>query len=133
MLSCEELSTGYREGLRKGNWRELNLLDKAFFRASLWYTKHRGSIVNASLVEKLSSLVEKLKEAKGMQIFERRLKKARELFGKIEEMSVFTWMPQLKYWLKDPDLYLLARNDALKLGGIRVRTVTHDKRTSGRR
>ena len=98
------LSATFRKGLRNGNWRKLNFLDKALVRASLWYAKHRGSIVNTSLVEKLSALTEKLKETKGMRIFKRGFKKAAEMLDKGEEEGrIFTWAPQLKRWLRDPD------------------------------
>ena len=56
------LLASFRKGLRNGNWKYLNPFDKALFRASLWYAKHRGSIVNASRVKKLAALVEKLKD-----------------------------------------------------------------------
>ena len=102
-MAYEELLANFRKGLRNGNWRKLNFLDKALFRASLWYAKHRGSIVNTSLAEKLSALIEKLKETKGMKIFNRGFEKARELLNKYEENGVFTWASQLKHWLKDPD------------------------------
>jgi hypothetical protein len=109
-ITYADLFTSFRKGLRNGNWRHVNRLDKALFRASLWYLKQRskrdgnGSIVNALLVEKLSALAEKLKETKGMRIFERGLKKAVKLLEKSEEgEGVFTWAPQLKYWLRDPD------------------------------
>lgn len=69
----------------------------------MWYVKHGGSIVNEMLVENLSSLVERLKETKGMRIFKRGFEKALEMLNKSEEGGVFTWAPQLKYWLKDPD------------------------------
>jgi len=103
MLSHEELLTNFKKSLRNGNWRHLNPLDKALYRASLWYAKHRGSIVNAALVEKLQGIVERLKETNGRRIFEKGFKKARELLGKIEENGIFTWAPQLKHWLKDHD------------------------------
>ena len=97
----------FRKSLRNGNWRYLNPLDKALYRASLWYAKRRGSIVNASLVEKLLGLVERLKETKGMKIFRRGFKKAVEMLEKGEEQGqeqgVFKWAPQLKNWLRDPD------------------------------
>jgi hypothetical protein len=102
VLSYEEILTSFKKGLRNGNWRKLNFLDKALFRASLWYAKYRGSIVSASLVEKLLALAERLKETKGMRIFKRGFKKAVELLKKGEE-EVFAWAPQLKGWLKDPD------------------------------
>ena len=45
------LNATFRKGLRSGNWRKLNFLDKALYRASLWYAKHR-CIINGMLVEK---------------------------------------------------------------------------------
>jgi hypothetical protein len=103
MLSYEELYMSFRKGLRNGNWRKLNFLDKALYRASLWYTKRLGGIVNETLMKKLLGLVERLEETKGMRIFKRGFKKALEAFKKYEENGVFSWAPQLKNWLKDPD------------------------------
>ena len=103
-MTYADLSASFKKGLRNGNWKRLNLLERALFRALLWYAKHRGSIVSASLVEKLSALVEKLKETKAMKIFKRGFKKAIEMLEKSEEGErAFTWAPQLKYWLKDPN------------------------------
>jgi hypothetical protein len=42
----------------------------------MWYVKRGGSIVNKSLLENLSILVERLKETKGMRIFKRGFRKA---------------------------------------------------------
>ena len=103
MLRQEELLTCFKKGLRNGNWRRLSRLEKALYMASLWYVKSRGSIVNATLVEKLLTLLKRLKETKGMRIIKRGSEKAVELFNKYEERGVFTWAPQLKHWLRDPD------------------------------
>ena len=103
VITYEGLLASFRKGLRNGNWRKRNFLDKALFRASLWYAKHRGSIVNTALVEKLLGIVEKLKETKGMRIFKRGLKKAVKLLDKYEENGIFTWAPQMRNWLRDPD------------------------------
>jgi hypothetical protein len=102
-ITNAKLFTSFKKGRRNGNWRKLNRLDKALYRASLWYTRHLGSIVNGTLVEKLLGLVEKLKETKGMRIFKRGLKKAVKMLEVGEETGVFVWAPQLRYWLKDPD------------------------------
>jgi hypothetical protein len=83
--------------------RSVYIEASALFGASLWYAKHRGSIVNVALAEKLSALIEKLKEAKGMRIFKMGFEKAWELLESEAEKGVFTWAPQLKHWLKDPD------------------------------
>ena len=102
-ITYKNLSASFRKGLRNGNWKRLKFFDKALYKASLWYAKHRGSIVNASLVEKLLELIGRLKETKGMRIFKRGSKKALEILKKGEEKGVFVWAPQLKDWLKDPD------------------------------
>ena len=103
ILSYEELLTSFRKGLRNGNWRRLNPLDKALYRASLWYVKHSGSIINAALVEKLLALVKRLKETKGKRIFKRGFKKAVEMLEKYEEKGIFAWASRMRGWLKDPD------------------------------
>ena len=103
VITYGELKAIFRKGLRNGNWRHLNPFDKALYRASLWYAKHRGGIVNASLVEKLIALAEKLKETKGMKIFKRGFGKAIEMLEKGEENGVFVWAPQLKEWLREPN------------------------------
>jgi hypothetical protein len=102
-ITYGELSATFRKGLRNGNWRKLNFLDKALVRASLWYAKHRGGIVNTALVEKLSALIEKLKETKGMRIFKRGLKKAAEILERGEVNGIFAWASPLRYWLNDLD------------------------------
>jgi len=61
--------------LRNGNWRKLRFLDKALFRAVMWYAKRGRSIVNGKLLEKLLGLVARLKETKGMRIFKRDMKR----------------------------------------------------------
>ena len=69
----------------------------------MWYVKRGGSIVNEMLAEKLSLLVERLKETKGMRIFKRGFKSALEMLDKGEEKGVFGWAPRLRDWLSDPD------------------------------
>ena len=46
------LNATFRKGLRNGNWRKLRFIDKALYRAAMWYAKRGGSIVNGKLVEK---------------------------------------------------------------------------------
>ena len=36
-ITYEELFTSLKKGLRNGNWRKLRFLDKALFRAAMWY------------------------------------------------------------------------------------------------
>ena len=89
-ITYADLFASFKKGLRNGNWKWIKPLHKALFRASLWYAKCCGSIVNAALVGKLLALIEKLKETKGMKIFKRGFEKAVELLHKYEEKGVFT-------------------------------------------
>ena len=50
-----------------------------------------------------------------MRILKRGFEKAIEILNKSEERGVFTWAPQLKYWLKDPDYIFW-----LGAGGLRI-------------
>jgi len=70
-ITYEYLFTTIRKGLRNGNWRRLSFLDKSLYRASLWYSKYRGEIVNELLAEKLSELIKRLKETRATRIFGR--------------------------------------------------------------
>jgi len=103
ILRHRELLTWLKKGVRNGNWRKLNRLDRALYRAAMWYAKRGGSIVDGKLVEKLLGVIERLKETKGMRIFKRGFEKAVELLEKGEEKGVFAWAPSLKCWLKEPD------------------------------
>ena len=102
-ITNEDLFAGFKKGQRNGNWRKLNRLDKALYRASLWYTKRLRGIVNETLVKKLLVLVKRLGETKGMRIFKKGLKKAVKLLETGEETGVFVWAPRLRHWLKDPN------------------------------
>ena len=96
MLSYEELFTDLKKGMRNGNWKRLRFVDKALYRAAMWYVKRGGSIVGKMLVEKLSLLVERLKETKGMRILKRGFEKALEMLENGEEKGVFVWAPRLR-------------------------------------
>ena len=102
-ITNEDLFASFKKGQRTGNWRKMNRLDKALYRASLWYTKRLGGIVNGTLVKKLLVLVKRLGESKGMRIFKKGLNKAAKLLEEGEETGVFVWAPRLRHWLKDPD------------------------------
>jgi hypothetical protein len=41
MYTYKELFAGFRKGQRNGNWRKLSRLEKALYRASLWYSMVR--------------------------------------------------------------------------------------------
>jgi hypothetical protein len=104
-LDYAALQLYLRKSRRTGNWRKLNTIEKAFYRAAMWYAKKRP-LFNQMLVTKLRALIEKLNETNGTRIFRRGCKKAAELLAMLakgEGTGVFAWAPRLKDWLKDPD------------------------------
>ena len=98
-ITYKYLLTAWRKGLRNGNWKRLSHLERALYRASLCYAKYR-SIRNTSLVEKLCSLIKKLKETPSSRIFRKGFEKAVEIFKK---ENVLFAAALLREWLKDPD------------------------------
>jgi len=103
-LSYEELREKFKKGLRNGNWRKLNRMQKSLYMAAMEYARvTRKVIVNGMLMEKLSPLIQRLLETSGARVFRRGFKKAVELLQKSEENGVFAWAPRLRDWLKDPD------------------------------
>ena len=102
-ITYENINVTFRKGMRNGNWRKLNFLDKSLFRAAMMYLRHHGNIVNEMLVKKLLGFIEMLKETKGMRIFRRGYEKAAALLQQGEEKGIFAWAPSLRHWLKDSD------------------------------
>ena len=113
MITYEDILAGMRKGLRNGNWRKLSGVEKALYRAALWYARVRGAIMNETLVGMLSVLVDKLKATKGARIFKRGYERAVELLNKGE--CIFAWAPSFREWLKDPDYVFW-----LGAGGLRI-------------
>ncbi|RJS80395.1 hypothetical protein CW713_07705 [Methanophagales archaeon] len=113
MIIYEDILAGMRKGLRNGNWRKLRRVEKALYRAALWYSRVQGAIMNETLVGMLSVLVDKLKETSGARVFIRGYEKAVELLNKGE--GIFAWAPSLRGWLKDPNYVFW-----LGAGGLRI-------------
>lgn len=106
MFTYSELLTTFKKSFRNGNWKKLNRVEQAFYRASLCYTKFQEKIVNKCLLEQLSGIMDKLLETPGVRVFKRGFERAVEKMQKYEEEGVFNWAPQLRRWLKDPDYIL---------------------------
>jgi len=113
MSTYNELLGAFKKGLRNGNWRKLRKLEKALVRASLWYLRVHGTIMNEMLVGKLSVLVDKLKMTTGARILKRGHEKAVALLSNGE--GIFSWAPSLRGWLKDPDYVFWLGTGGLKI------------------
>ena len=103
MFTHDELLASFRNGLRNGNWRKLRRLENALHRASLWYSRVQGPILNEMLVNKLSMLVDKRKETSGARVFKRGYEKAIELLSKGE--GIFAWASSSKGGSNDHPVY----------------------------
>ena len=103
MLTYAELLTSLKKGVRNGNWRKLDRVERAFYRASLCFARIRGRIVNSRLVELLSSILERLLETPRMRIMRRGVERAAEMLEKYEKAGVFKWAPMLRKWLAEKE------------------------------
>jgi hypothetical protein len=113
IIRYEELSTGFKKGLRNGNWRKFHRLEKALFRASLWYSKVHNVVISELLVRKLSVLLDKLKTTAAARIMKRGFEIVSKLLNDGED--IFAWATSLGEWLKDPDYVFW-----LGTGGLKV-------------
>jgi hypothetical protein len=74
----------------------------------------QGTIINETLVSKLSVLLDKLKATAYARIFKRGSEKADVLLSKGED--IFAWAPSLREWLKDPDYVFWLGTGGLRIG-----------------
>ena len=91
-----------RRGLRNGNWKHLNTLDRALFRCAFWIAKVRGRISNTKLMVQVLKVALKLLEGVGSAILKagrRRTMQMFETYGK--PCGVFSWAPRVREWLND--------------------------------
>ena len=101
-LTYNYLLSYLRRGVRNGNWRRLEKLERALYRASLLYAKIKQKIVNPNVIAILKNIIEKLKETPGLRILKAGLERARHILTQFKKSGAFKWCPQLKKWLQDP-------------------------------
>lgn len=102
-LNYSDLLGYWRRGFRNGNWRGLSMVEKAFYRASMWFARVHGWIVSARVVGQLVGIVEKLKSTIGKRILRSGLVRSKEMCTHYEGRGIFRWLPRLREWLIDPD------------------------------
>lgn len=102
LISYRELVGCWRRGLNNGNWHRLSLMDRIFYRATVFFARTRGRIVNNTIISHLRGIVEKLRNKVSSTILKAGLERAREILFKFTKNGVLKWAPQLKTWLADP-------------------------------
>ena len=94
----------WRKGLRNGNWSRLDLTDRALVRCASWVARIRGSICNMRLMVQVLSVLLRLLQNSRSRIFDaghRRVNAMLQEYGNAQN-GVFSWVPKLKEWLRDP-------------------------------
>lgn len=88
-------------GFRNGCWRRLSGVERAFFRASMWYVHVRGRIVSARVVELLCGILERLRMSVGLRLYGAGELRVRELSSAFAGKNVLGWCPRLEAWLRE--------------------------------
>jgi hypothetical protein len=102
-LTYRCLAAVWRKGLRNGNWSRLDVSEKGLIRCALWVARIRGSICNMRLMVQVLSVLLRLVRNCRSRIVDagnRRAHAILQAYGQGPK-SVFSWVPQLKEWLRD--------------------------------
>lgn len=102
LITYSRLLSHLKRGVRNGNWRRLNYIERAFYRAALAYAKLRGKIVNETVIRGLLQIIRKLCEIPLLHILKAGLNRAQVMRENFTLNGVFKWCPQAKKWLSDP-------------------------------
>lgn len=101
-LSYRYILSMQQKGLRNGNWRKLDLLEKALYAASLSLARMRGRLVNSRLITNLRGIIAKLRENARSRVLNGAHFKAAELYERYVAIGLFEWAPRVKLWFNDP-------------------------------
>ena len=87
--------------LRNGHWNRLAWIQRAFYKACLWYIHARGLITSSHVARLLQEVVEKLQTNSHSRVLEIGRWKSRELSSICSRRGVFSWCPSLQAWLRE--------------------------------
>ena len=91
-----------RRGLRNGNWKRLNIEDKALFRCAFWVAKAKGKITSTKLMVQVLKIGLKLVEGAKSAIHKAGQRRTTLMFQTYSKpLGVFSWAPQVRGWLND--------------------------------
>ena len=100
-LDFELLRRFHSLGLRNRLWNRLTCIQRAFYKASMWYTRTRGNLVNYKIVKMLTDIIWKLKTTGRDYTFVFGQYRAEEIRSVCMQKGVFSWCPRLRIWLNE--------------------------------
>jgi len=105
-LSYRALRACQLRGMRNGNWRFLNVVERGFYRACMAYARLREAIVNPKLVGLLGELINKLGSTRRVRALRLAVEEVDRVAPIYFRAGVFNWAPRLYRWLNE-EPYLL--------------------------
>ncbi|MDW7971362.1 MAG: hypothetical protein RMI53_05840 [Nitrososphaerota archaeon] len=101
-ISHEDLLSIWKKGFRNGSIKKFSHIERAFFRAAIYYSKIKGKIINPTLISKIKELADRVLKTIGTKIFEHGLNRAqRMLLGKTYKI-----FPIIRKWINE-DSYIM--------------------------
>jgi len=88
-------------GFRNGLWRRLSDVERALYKASMWYVRVQGKIVNIRVLGLLNGIAERLRKSGGSIVFRFGQLRAEELNAACLESGVFNWCSHIEAWLSE--------------------------------
>jgi len=94
------------KGMRNGNWRLLDGVQRGFYRACMAYARLREAIVNPKLVGLLGELISRLGSTHRIRALKSAIEEVDRVAPIYFKAGVFSWAPRLYRWLNE-EPYLL--------------------------
>jgi len=99
-VTYRSLLMAWRKGMRNGNVSRLSVPERALMRCALWVARVKGSICNMRLMVQALSVVLRLIRNRRGRIVDAGNRRAQAMLEGYR--NVFSWVPQLREWLRDP-------------------------------
>ncbi len=103
---------------RNGNWRKLDDVERALFRAGLDLARLRGKIASPSLVTMIKNIMSKLLQTAATKAIQIGKEKARDLLDLYARNGVLSWLPSFKDLVNGNDYLLWLGTSQLTLASI---------------
>jgi hypothetical protein len=102
-LSYMNLSNCRMRGMRNGNWRRLNFVERGLYNCVLQLARTRQKIVNAKLVGIIKELIQRLLSTVRAQIVKVGQARVHALREGLERSGLIERTPWVKGWLIKPE------------------------------